>query len=64
MNTYLSKYMGCYSVRYTMQDAVNLCGESLNFHVSITTAVDVNIGLHDQLKCYTANKETVDIDYH
>ena len=27
-------------------------------------AVDVNIGLRDQLKCYAAKKETVDMDYH
>lgn len=27
-------------------------------------AVDVNIGLRDQLKCYAAKKETVNMDYH
>ena len=27
-------------------------------------AVDVNIGLRDQLKCYAARKETLDMDCH
>ena len=27
-------------------------------------ATDVNIGLRDQLKCYAAKEETVNMDYH
>lgn len=44
--------MKSYYARYTMRDAMNFC-EQLN-----NKAVDVNIGLCDQLKCYASKKET------